>query len=219
MPSEVVEHAARILCSLPGRTLDARLLYERVSRDTGVACGLQLFLDALSANQERFAMLHPAMPPGDSTAWTAAERLAYAPALAAAGMGSAPLVTLFEDPAGTGDDDALIGVVPYRRDRDAALADVHRSVAELLRAHGRDPDLREAASAAMAALDPSVALRKREAGRAPRNQRRSSTLHHCSSASSASTAKPAARAESRMSGASSSRIPERMAQPPGGRER
>jgi hypothetical protein len=169
--SELTDHAARVLERMPSRTLDARALYDRVSRDTGIRCGLGPFLDALRSSTHRFALL-PAPPPlVDVAGWTESERRRYASALPAAGQ-TQPLVTLCE-PAPVGDaltsatraGDSLLrappaaGTLPPATRAEAAeqtladeLPDVHRSLAELLRGAGHDPGLHAAIGEAMSAL-------------------------------------------------------------------
>jgi hypothetical protein len=179
---ELAAHAARVLLRTPSRTLDAAALYARVSRETGICCGASLFLDRLQAEPDRFAILPPAQDVDEEGCWSDVERLAYAPALAPAGLGRWPLVTLCDDPEEArpgsgrpGSDGALAGCFagalagagagadagagPEAESAKALppcaepLRDVHRSVAELLRTAGADTELRSAAGAAVAALD------------------------------------------------------------------
>jgi hypothetical protein len=204
--TELIEHSARVLRHAPARSLTADELHRRVVREAGLSVGLAAFLDCLRASPDRFALLAPSCEPLLAAVWDETARHAYAAAFAQTGMSTWPLVTLAETPA----EPVVVG----------PLSDVHDDLAEFLRVVGDDDHLRAAvseAAAGLAALGRLPDAASPGAACPPRCQEpaaRSSTLHHSSSASSASTMKPATSAAARTSGASSPRMPDRMAQPP-----
>jgi hypothetical protein len=224
---ELFDHVTRLLLLAPARCASADALHRRTCSELGCDVAYSRFVEALHGRPDRFALLAPGL--GDEDGWHAAERDAYGAALREAGLSPMPLVMLAERPhqgpdAGdaadmahaTGHDDGpcrtrygAAPAAPYGAAAPAQelLAELHGAVAELLRAAGDDAGLRDAVGLAMNAL---VAAERQDG-------LRSSTPHHCSSTSSASTSKPAARAAATMPGASSTRMPARMDQPPGRR--
>jgi hypothetical protein len=169
---ELIEHAARVLRAAPGRIMEGRALYDRVSRETGIRCGLGLLLQQLHDFPDRFSMLQAA-PAHDGSPWTAGERRSYAGLLPLLEKADAAMVALCEP-----DPDPDAGTVAQPTDSDG-LAAVHQSVAELLRCPGADAHFRAAVGSAVAALGaastrPRVTPRAGEAARsttAPRRPR------------------------------------------------
>ncbi|HSJ26255.1 MAG TPA: hypothetical protein VK929_16365 [Longimicrobiales bacterium] len=169
MDRELLDHAARVLYHTPARVLDASTLYDRVRRETGIECGIRLFLDRLQAAAHRFAVLPATADLDPAGAWSEVERMAYASGLAAAGLCRWPLVSLCEvsepgEAETTGHGSGLApdqAAIPRSAGPDPAdpLREVHRSVAELLRSGGPDPLLRDAVGAAVAALDTAISGR------------------------------------------------------------
>lgn len=165
MDRELLDHAARVLQHTPAHILDAGALYDRVRRETGIECGISLFLVRLQAASHRFALLPGPADLDPLGAWSDVERMAYTSGLAAAGLSRWPLVTLCEsvepgqspDPGSHSPD-----TPPAPRDSIGpaaaadSLGDVHRSVAELLRSAAGDPLLRDAVGTAVAALDTAL---------------------------------------------------------------
>jgi hypothetical protein len=146
--TELIEHAARVLERTPCRTLSARSLYDRVSRETGGRGGLGQFLDALRSCPDRFAVIPAASGLVDAAGWTERERRRYADVLPGS-VSAQPLVTLCEPPPAAYD---AVPPADSHHAQGAELLDVHRSVAELLRSAGDDPALRTSVAAAVAAL-------------------------------------------------------------------
>jgi hypothetical protein len=140
---ELIEHAARVLRTAPGRIMEGRALYDRVSRETGIRCGLGLLLQQLHDFPDRFSMLQAA-PAHDGSPWTAGERRSYAGLLPLLEKADAAMVALCEP-----DPDAGAVAQPTESD---GLAAVHQSVAELLRCPGADAHFRAAVASAVAAL-------------------------------------------------------------------
>ena len=208
MDAEIIEHAALLLARAPARCMRADVLHRRVRADLRRDVPYPRFVEALRGSEDRFAVLPCPLGVAEQPGWGAEETSVYAAALSAAGASGAPTVTLASPPppadrSATGPDSA--GEVDI-------LAQLHASLAGILLAAGEDPMLRDAVANALSGL---------EAVRIPPGQdtRRSSTPHHCSSESSASTAKAAPTAAARISAASSPRMPARINQPPGTRAR
>jgi hypothetical protein len=149
--NELVEHAARVLRQATDGALDAAALYDRVSRETGILCGVRLMLDRLAAHPGRFALLPPHAALGDIHVWDAPDRAAYGAALSSSEPGSWPIVTLCEEQDMTLDHDELEDA--HVADDHIGLRDLHRSLATLLQAPGADAALLADASSAVAALD------------------------------------------------------------------
>jgi hypothetical protein len=175
---ELVEHAARVLRTEPGRTMEARALYDRVSRETGIRCGASLLLQKLRNCPDRFSLLPGPGGGLDACSWSDAERRSYAGLLPLLEQAAPSLVALCEtEPAADEGGD-------HASDPDG-LAAVQRSIVELLRCAGGDEQLRAAVGSAVAALtaataaiaDPGVspparaAARSTTAPRSPRLQR------------------------------------------------
>lgn len=150
MHNELVEHAARVLRGTDG-ALDAATLYDRVSRETGILCGVRFMLDRLAAHPGRFALLPPQAALGDIHAWDAPDRLAYGAVLASSTPASWPIVTLCEEQDRTADQRELADASVA--DNGNSLADLHRSLATLLKAPGGDAALLADVTSAVAALD------------------------------------------------------------------
>jgi hypothetical protein len=211
----VLDHAACLLEREPTRCLTARALHDRATRDTGSVLPFDRFLAILAQQPDRFTVIAP--PPafaGLSAYDTEFIRTGFGTdgcdqALAASGTID-PLIALNEHDDGIPlRVDLELRIDPALPDgssgspADDVLATVHEALARVLR-HSGDAGLLDAAGAGLQELH---AMRQ--------ELRRSRTLHHCSSASSASVPKPPAAAAARMRGASSSRMPDRIAQPPG----
>lgn len=204
MNTTLRDDLARLIGQEPARSLDAVSLHRRACRELGLDLTMSQLLQALEAEPDRFRVLPPTALPDHG--WCETDRLRYREALQEAGIGC-PVVTVSERRP---DDTAYC--VP-----DDVFGCTHDALTELLRAAPGDESLGGAVTAALAELRSLRQALSAEDGYGP--TRRSSTLHHCSSTSSASTVKPAASAASRMSGASSTRMPERMAHPPAARAR
>jgi hypothetical protein len=204
-----MEHAAHLLARAPTRCMRADALHRRVQADLRREVPYRRFVDALRRSEDRFAMLPCPLGVAEQPGWVAEETSVYAAALSAAGASGAPTVALASPPPPA---DCRSAHKPGGAQPESLLAELHATLADLLQAAGEDPLLRAAVGSALSGL---------EAVRIPAGQeaRRSSTLHHCSSESSASTAKPVATAAARSSAASSARMPARITQPPGMRAR
>jgi len=201
MDTATLDDLARMIELDPARCMDAATLLRRASQELGLRLPLTRFLAELRTDTRRFRVLDDATLPHDG--WSAPERACYAEALLEAGL-AAPLVTLSARPP---DPDL----------EDDVLAGTNAALTGLVAAEPDDASLGSAVSGALAEL---CAVRRAlcaAEGYAP--ARRSSTLHHSASASSASTVKPAAVAAARIPSASSTRMPDRIAQPPGASER
>jgi hypothetical protein len=233
--NELLDHAARLLHLAPAGCASADLLHRRTCLDLGCELSYASFVESLGSHPDRFAVLSSRL--ADRRAWHASERAAYDAALQDAGLAGVPIVMLAErrqphghtahgagsrhGPGAPNGPTAANGpgAEPPRTDHDL-FAVVHESLAELLRGTADDEALRHAVGCA---LDELVSATVRESGggaagaapRAPHAPLRNSTVHHCSSTSSASTAKPAAAAAVRTPAASSTRIPDRIAHPDG----
>ena len=203
MNAALSDDLVRILERDPTRSMDAATLYRRARRELGLDGTLDEFIAGLERAPARFRVLrHAALPVAD---WRECDREYYAEALAETGMGG-QIVTLAEP----------CRWVPADIHGDDVFRTTHDSLTRLLASATTDHTLVGAIDGALAELR---ALRLAAAVEDYGPARRSSTLHHCSSTSSASTVKPAASAASRMSGASSTRMPDRIAQPPSARAR
>jgi len=162
---ELVDHAARVLRRAADGALDAAALYDRISRETGILCGVRLMLDRLSAQPARFTILPAQAALGGTTAWEPSDRAAYGLALTSALPDAWPIVTLCEEQEpGAAPDRQRPGVAEAAPAEDAGLRDMHRSLAALLRSPGADPGLLYDVSSAVAALD-AAGLFGRQHGR------------------------------------------------------
>jgi hypothetical protein len=197
MSPELIEHAARLLRHAPAGGMTIDTLWERARAETGQEAGIRSFLEAIRSRSDVFTVLEPPAQPPDMACWEPAEREAYGSLVLEAGA-DRPVVTLA---------DASV----EQQDEPAWFTGTQATLADLLRTAGHDESLRQSVRAAVAELEAAYG-----AGRQGVQEpiRRSSTLHHCSSASSASITKPAASAAARTCSDSSSRMPESMAHPP-----
>jgi hypothetical protein len=156
--NETVDHAVRVLRATPGHTLAADRLHERVVRETGLGISLPTFIVRLRSLPARFLVLPPQLPVADAGGWNAAERLAYAAAFSAVGVRTVPIVTLSDGTDAEPLPPAPLHCTPRP---DPGLAEVHRSVREVLRATGSDAGVTESLGAAVADLDAASAVRER----------------------------------------------------------
>lgn len=203
---ELIEHATRLLSQAPTRCINAEVLHDRIRRELAIDIPFDRFMETVRDRPDRFAVLSAPLAINEQRGWEGREQSVYAAALAAAGM-PPTTITLVDQPADPTLVPAGTDATPGRVD---LLADVHAGLADLLVAACDEPQLRDAVSGALAGLAAIEA-------RLDHEERRSRTLHHNSSSSSAAMPKPAAPAADRMPAASSARIPERIAQPPGAR--
>lgn len=201
MKPELIEHATRLLQQASTRCMDAVMLHGLVQRDLGIELPFRRFMDTVRERPDRFAVLSCPFAVHEQRGWDGREQAAYAAALARAGLSSST-ITLAERPA----DPMLVPQESTAQTRPDLLTELHTALADLLLAAADEPVLRDAVGGAMAEL---VAVRNR----LDQGERRSSTLHHSASSSSPATTKPAAAAADRMPAASSTRMPDRIAQP------
>lgn len=176
------------------------MLHGLVQRDLGIELPFRRFMETIRERPDRFTVLSCHFAVHEQRGWDGQEQTAYAAALARAGM-SPSTIALAERTA----DPMLVPQESEQMQPDL-LAELHAALADLLHAASDEPFLRDAVGGAMAEL---LAV----PNGLDQGERRSSTLHHCSSSSSAATTNPAAAAADRMPAASSTRMPDRIAQP------
>lgn len=163
MENPLIEHAARLLALEPTRCMPVETLHQRATAQSGCTVSLDRFVRLLCDLPAQFTVLTQDPSLGSARAWAADELAQYGAAMAAAGLASR-VVTL----CAPADPDARgVAGTPDRqrwtaRERHAApttvtghelLADVHDSLNRMVQTEIADPDLRAAASAAIAELE------------------------------------------------------------------